>query len=228
MKSSTSRVLVGAGVTAALLFAGSGVAAAHVTVVAPGAEQGGYTVLTFRVPTESDTAGTTAVTVELPGLRSARTQPLPGWTATVEKDPESQLATAVTWTADPGVNVGPGQFQQFVLSAGPLPEEDELLFPAVQTYSDGEVVAWDQASTGDEEPEKPAPALTLAASSGDGHSAASADGHSTDTGASDTSASDSPAAGTDTTARWLGGIGLVLGALGAALGLGAVIRGRRA
>ena len=33
--------------------------------------------------------------------------------------------------------------------------------------------------------------------------------------------------GTDVTARWLGGIGLVLGALGAALGLGAVIRGRR-
>ena len=32
---------------------------------------------------------------------------------------------------------------------------------------------------------------------------------------------------TDTTARWLGGIGLVLGALGAALGIGATLRGRR-
>ncbi|MCK0091332.1 YcnI family protein [Rhodococcus sp. HNM0563] len=221
MKNTLIRAVVGSGATAALLLAGSGIAAAHVTVVAPGAEQGGYSVLTFRVPTESETAGTTALTVELPGLRSARTEPLPGWTATVEKNPETQLATSVTWTADPGVEVGPGQFQQFVLSVGPLPEEDEVAFAATQTYSDGEVVAWDQIATGDEEPEKPAPSLTLAASSGDGHASGAA--HSTDTTATTESGSS-----TDNTARWLGGIGLVLGALGAALGLGAVIRGRRA
>ncbi|MBS9374440.1 YcnI family copper-binding membrane protein [Rhodococcus sp. B50] len=217
------RVLVGATTTAALMVAGAGIASAHVTVVAPGAEQGGYSVLTFRVPTESETAGTTAVTVELPGLRSARTEPLPGWTATVEKDPESQLATSVTWTAEPDVQVGPGQFQQFVLSVGPLPEDDEVAFPAIQTYSDGEVVAWDEIATGDEEPERPAPSLTLAANSGDGHGG-SGDAHATDTGQTAASPEDT----TDSTARWLGGIGLVLGALGAALGLGAVIRGRRA
>jgi hypothetical protein len=34
-------------------------------------------------------------------------------------------------------------------------------------------------------------------------------------------------AGTDTTARWLGGIGLVLGALGLGLGGGALLRSRR-
>ncbi|QHG81356.1 YcnI family copper-binding membrane protein [Rhodococcus rhodochrous] len=218
------RALVGATATAALMVAGAGIASAHVTVVAPGAEQGGYTVLTFRVPTESETAGTTALTVELPGLRSARTEPLPGWTATVEKDPESQLATSVTWTAEPDVQVGPGQFQQFVLSVGPLPQEDEVAFPAIQTYSDGEVVAWDEITTGDEEPERPAPSLTLATSSGDGHGG-SGDAHVTDTGQT---AAASEGTTTDSTARWLGGIGLVLGALGAALGLGAVIRGRRA
>ncbi|AHD22230.1 YcnI family protein [Rhodococcus pyridinivorans] len=217
------RALVGATATAALMVAGAGIASAHVTVVAPGAEQGGYTVLTFRVPTESETAGTTALTVELPGLRSARTEPLPGWTATVEKDPESQLATSVTWTAEPDVQVGPGQFQQFVLSVGPLPEEDEVAFPAIQTYSDGEVVAWDEITTGDEEPERPAPSLTLAASSGDGHGG-SGDAHATETEQTAGASEDT----TDSTARWLGGIGLVLGALGAALGLGAVIRGRRA
>ncbi|MEU5841193.1 YcnI family protein [Rhodococcus sp. NPDC047139] len=224
MSQLSRRVLVSATATAALTVAGAGVAAAHVTVVAPGAEQGGYTVLTFRVPTESETAGTTAVTVELPGLRSARTEPLPGWTATVEKDPESQLATAVTWTAEPNVQVAPGQFQQFVLSAGPMPEEDEVAFPAIQTYSDGEVVAWDEIAAGDAEPERPAPTVTLAASSGDGHGHGAADTHPTGT----EETGDAAAAATDTTARWLGGIGLVLGALGAALGLGAVIRGRRA
>jgi len=221
MKTAFTRAVIGAGATAALLLAGSGVAAAHVTVAAPGATQGGYTVLTFRVPTESDTAGTTALTVQLPDLRSARTEPLPGWTATVEKDPQSQLAKSVTWTADPGIEVGPGQFQQFVLSAGPLPDLEEVTFPAVQTYSDGEVVAWDQIADGDEEPEKPAPSLTLAASGDDAHG---------DSGSPTTETETSTATGdtTDSTARWLGGIGLVLGALGAALGLGAVIRGRRA
>ncbi|MFD6880995.1 YcnI family protein [Rhodococcus sp. NPDC060084] len=220
MKTSPTRALVGAGATAVLMLAGSGLASAHVTVGAPGAEQGGYTVLTFRVPTESDTAGTTAVSVGLPGLKSARTEPLPGWSATIEKDPETQLATGVTWTADPGVAVGPGEFQQFVLSAGPLPDEAEVSFPAVQTYSDGEVVAWDQVTTGDTEPERPAPSLTLAAGNGDGHGGGA---HTTGTD-SGTTSEDS---GTDVTARWLGGIGLVLGALGVALGLGAVIRGRR-
>ncbi|WP_420754109.1 YcnI family protein [Rhodococcus sp. O3] len=218
MKTLSTRGVTAAGITAAMLFAGAGVASAHVTVAAPGATQGGYSVLTFRVPTESETAGTTALTVTLPGLKSARTEPMPGWTATVTKDPASGLATSVTWTADPGVAVGPGQFQQFLLSAGPLPEQDAVSFPAVQTYSDGQVVAWDQEATGDAEPEKPAPSLTLTASSGDGHDVVT-------TAASETTAT-SEVAGDDT-ARWLGGIGLVLGALGAALGLGAVLKGRR-
>ncbi|MFF0818560.1 YcnI family protein [Rhodococcus sp. NPDC003318] len=221
----TSRAALVAGATAALLVLGGGVASAHVTVVAPGATQGGYGVLTFRVPTESDTAGTTKLEVTLPALKSARTEPLPGWTAQVTKNPNGE-ATAVTWTADPGVSVGPGQFQQFVLSAGPLPAEDEVSFPAVQTYSDGEVVAWDQEAGADgTEPDKPAPSLTLTATSasGDAHGAASGDAH----GAAATESADTEVEATDTTARWLGGIGLVLGALGAALGLGALVRSRR-
>lgn len=220
MKILPTRAVTAAGITAALLFTGAGIASAHVSVVAPDAAQGGYSVLTFRVPTESETAGTTALTVTLPGLKSARTEPMPGWTAAVTKDPASGLATSVTWTADPGVAVGPGQFQQFLLSAGPLPEQDTVPFPAVQTYSDGQVVAWDQETTGDEEPEKPAPTLTLAASSTDG------DAHGTES-ATATDGNTGDASSTDDTARWLGGVGLVLGALAAALGLGAVVKGRR-
>lgn len=219
MNMRSSRAVLLTGATTALLVFGGGVASAHVTVAAPGAAQGGYSVLTFRVPTESDTAGTTKLEVTLPDLKSARTEPLPGWTAQVTKNPNGE-ATAVTWTADPGVSVGPGQFQQFVLSAGPLPEAETVSFPAVQTYSDGEVVAWDQEAGADgAEPDKPAPSLTLteAAESGHAHGATSSTADSTD---ADVDA-------TDTTARWLGGIGLVLGALGAALGLGALVRSRR-
>ncbi|MGF7124766.1 YcnI family protein [Rhodococcus sp. AG1013] len=219
MKRILSRALLTVGAAGGALLLATGVASAHVSVAAPGAEQGGYSVLTFRVPTESETAGTTAVTVQLPNLKSARTEPMPGWTSTVQKDPASATATSVTWTADPGVSVGPGQFQQFVLSAGPLPEQGSVEFPTTQTYSDGTVVQWDQKPGADgSEPDKPAPTLTLAAGSGGGKAHAAADTAVT---------VDATTNNADTTARWLGGIGLVLGALGTALGIGATIRNRR-
>ncbi|MFC7960309.1 YcnI family copper-binding membrane protein [Rhodococcoides kroppenstedtii] len=225
MNRTVTRALGTGALSAAAMIAAAGVASAHVTVVAPGAAQGGYTVLTVRVPTESDTASTTSVTVDLPNLTSARTEPMPGWTATVERSADDK-ATGVTWTADPGnPGVGPGQFQQFVLSAGPLPDEDTVSFPARQTYSDGQVVAWDQPATDGAEPEYPAPTLELAAASADdhaghgGHSAAASD-TATTTAAAESSSSDD-------TALWVAGVALVLGALGAALGLGSVLRGRR-
>ncbi|MBY6677440.1 MULTISPECIES: YcnI family copper-binding membrane protein [unclassified Rhodococcus (in: high G+C Gram-positive bacteria)] len=220
MTSFSTRALGTSVLTAAALLASAGLASAHVVVSAPDAAQGGYGVLTFRVPTESEAASTTSVTVQLPGLTSARTQPMPGWTAVVERSAD-ELATSVTWTADPGnPGVGPGQFEQFQLSAGPLPEEESVSFPARQTYSDGEVVNWDQPTPEDgTEPELPAPTLELAASSGDHHSSP--------TVSSASSTTEAAASSSDTTARWLGGIGLVLGALGAALGIGATVRSRR-
>jgi uncharacterized protein YcnI len=219
MKSSIPRALFVSGATVGALLIGAGAASAHVVVSAPDAAQGGYSVLTFRVPTESDTASTNSVKVTLPGLNSARTQPIPGWTSTVEKD-SADLAVSVTWTANPGAEVGPGQFQQFLLSAGPLPEQETVSFPATQTYTDGEVVQWNEPMAEDgSEPELPAPTLTLAAPSGDEHGGAHAE---TTDAAEQTSTSSS-----DTTARWIAGAGVVLGAVGAGLGIGATVRSRR-
>ncbi|MGQ4598836.1 DUF1775 domain-containing protein [Nocardia sp. R6R-6] len=217
MHSSISRALATTASAAALVLLAGGTAAAHVTVDAPGAAQGGYAVATFRVPTESDTASTTALTITLPTLKSARTEPIPGWSARVERNDKSEI-TAITWTADPGApGIAPGQFQRFAVSVGPLPKQDSVSFPAKQTYSDGKVVSWDQPVGKDgDEPEHPAPSVTLTAS----HKNA-ADGHMVDSGAADHTAD------TDDTARWLGGIGLALGVLAVALGLGNVIRARR-
>ncbi|WP_067844189.1 YcnI family protein [Nocardia lijiangensis] len=214
MRSSLSHAC-GAVATVGFVLLSGGVAAAHVTADAPGAQQGSYSVVTFRVPTESDTASTTALTVTLPNVRSARTEPMPGWTARVERNDKSE-AIAVTWTADPGApGVGPGQFQRFAVSLGPLPATETVSFPAKQTYSDGKVVDWNQPVGPDgAEPEHPAPTVTLAAG-GDHHG----DGHRVDTGAT---ADDD----TDNTARWLGGIGLALGVLAVGLGLGSLIRRR--
>lgn len=165
---------------AGLLLAGA--ASAHVTVSSTDAARGGYGMLTFRVPNESDTAATTELTVTLPAdtpLAHISAQAKPGWTVSTKttkldapvKTGDFELTeavTSITWTAtDGGIPVG--AFDTFAISGGPLPDADTLVLPATQTYADGEVVAWDEEATGDEEPAHPAPTLTLAESSGDGH-----------------------------------------------------------
>ncbi|MEU1744855.1 YcnI family protein [Micromonospora arida] len=165
-----------AAATAVLGFAGP--ASAHVTVNPKEATQGGYARVAFRVPNESDSASTTKLEVVLPEnapVGSVSTMPVPGWTVATEKrkvDPPievhgSQLTEAVskiTWTASGDAGVKPGQFQEFPVSLGPLPQVDSMVFKVLQTYSDGNISRWiDEPAPGAEEPENPAPVLTLAA-----------------------------------------------------------------
>ncbi|MFF0466364.1 YcnI family protein [Micromonospora zamorensis] len=173
-----------AAATAVLGFAGP--ASAHVTVNPKEAAQGGYARVAFRVPNESDTASTTKLEVVLPEnapVGSVSTMPVPGWTVATEKrkvDPPievhgSQLTEAVskiTWTATGDAAVKPGQFQEFPVSMGPLPQVDSMVFKVLQTYSDGNISRWiDPPTPGAEEPENPAPVLTLTAAAAPGGSA---------------------------------------------------------
>src|SRR5689334_9373720 len=76
------------GVAATAALASAAPAFAHVTPQPGTAEQGGYSVVAFRVPDESDTAGTIKLEVNLPTdhpILSVRTTPMPGWTATTTK-----------------------------------------------------------------------------------------------------------------------------------------------
>ncbi len=206
-------------------FAGAGAASAHVTANAPTVTQGGYGVVTLVVPNESEAAATTALRVTLPGLTSARPEVLPGWKTVVTK--KDDKVTEITWTADPGSpGVPVGQFGQFRFSGGPFPEQETVELPALQTYADGETADWNQPTPADgSEPERPAPTLTLAPASGDGHHGGSHSAPSTDSSqASDTYES---SAATDSAARWLGGIGLVVGTLGAVIGVIALTALRR-
>ena len=191
-------------------------AAAHVTVQPGEATQGGYGAFAFRVPTERPDAGTVKLEVTLPAehpIRSVRTKPMPGWTVSVTKNGET--VRTITWTADPGVRIGPGEYQEFDVSAGPLPEDtDHLVLPVVQTYDSGEIVAWDAPPAEGAEPEHPAPVLELIPEE--------------DAGAMEPTAGTATASGADTTARWVGGAGLAVGALGLGVGAGAVLRTRRA
>jgi uncharacterized protein len=169
---------------------------AHVTVDAPGATQGGGDqIINFRVPTESDTASTTALKVQLPidtPIASVLVQPIAGWSFTetsvklatpiVTDDGDiTDAVSEIDWKADSAASyIAPQQFQQFTIIAGQLPDAPTLTFKAIQDYSDGSVVSWTEVeapgSTADLD--HPAPVLTLAAAD-----ASSSSGGSSDTGA---------------------------------------------
>jgi periplasmic copper chaperone A len=185
---------------------------AHVSVSSPDAASGGFGKVVFRVPNESDSANTTAITVTLPSdppFTFVSVGAVPGWTATtttvtfpqpvdVEGFPVTEAVSTVTWTADDD-GLPPEQFAEFQLSVGPFAQDlDEFVFPAAQTYSDGEVVNWaDPTVDGQEEPQHPAPVLDLA-----------------DTGSGEQSSD----GGSDNVARALAIVGVALGAGGLALG----------
>jgi uncharacterized protein YcnI len=172
---------LGAAVLAGVMAAvgiGAGPASAHVTVNPREATQGGYAKLAFRVPNERDNASTTKLEVNIPpetAIASVSVRPMPGWTATVERaklatplkvhgEDVTEAVSKITWIAAAGSDVKPGQFQEFEVSAGPLPEVDQIVFKALQTYSNNEIVRWieEPAAAGGEEPEHPAPVLKLA------------------------------------------------------------------
>jgi uncharacterized protein YcnI len=170
-----ARVGIGIGAAVAAILALPGLAQAHVTVQPGSAEGGGFSVVAFRVPNERDDASTTQVRVTLPKdqpIGYVSTTPVPGWkistvTRQLDKPIEvfgEQLDTVVsevTYTATAG-GIRPGQFQDFDLSLGPLPESGEMVFNALQTYSSGEKVSWNEVSADPSvEPEHPAPTLTI-------------------------------------------------------------------
>ncbi len=157
---------------------------AHVEIDPGTATQGGYTALSFRVPNETDATSTTKVQVFLPQdhpLASVSVKPHPGWQAqVVTKKLATPLSTddgevtegvySITWKPDSQKDaIKPGEYDEFDISVGPLPEVSSLTFKALQTYSDGSVVRWidPPAPEGQPEPEHPAPTLTLVAASGD-------------------------------------------------------------
>jgi periplasmic copper chaperone A len=170
-----ARVGVGVGIVVAAILALPTLAQAHVSVQPQTAEGGGFSAVAFRVPNERDDASTTQLRVTLPKdqpIGSVQTTPVAGWkisTATRQLDKPiemfgEQLDTVVyevTWTATDG-GIRPGQFQDFAVSLGQLPESGELVFNALQIYSSGEKVNWNQVSTDPSvEPEHPAPILRI-------------------------------------------------------------------
>lgn len=230
--------------TGLALLLTAGPAAAHVGVNPESAQRGGYARLAFRVPDEQPTASTVKVEVVLPAgqpLAQVSVRPLPGWTVSVEKHTlptplrtdDGEVATAVTKITWAGGKVRPSEFQEFVISAGPLPDHgDRMVFKVLQTYDNGEVARWIEAPAPDgSEPEHPAPVLALtpageAAPPASAPSSRPAQPEATVT-AHREDAADGPIA-EDGSARLLAGIGVVTALLALLTGLGAWARAARA
>ncbi|MGH4034709.1 YcnI family copper-binding membrane protein [Actinomycetota bacterium Odt1-20B] len=236
-----SRIAATSAVAAVAVLGLSAPAFAHVSVSPEGeAAKGGYATVNFKVPNEDDKASTTKLEVSFPAdhpLASVMTQPVAGWDVKVTKskldkplemhgEKIDEAVSKVTWTAD-GKGIEPGTFQKFPLSIGALPENaDQLVFKAVQTYSNKNVVRWiEPQQKGQEEPEHPAPTLALTAASDDHHGGAAASGDDAKSGHDDkTEKAASDADSSDSTARVLGVVGIAVGVIGVAFG---VLAGRR-
>ncbi|MET8560691.1 YcnI family protein [Streptomyces flaveolus] len=233
-----SRLAAAAAVAGTAVLVLSAPAFAHVSVQPEGpAAKGGYAVVDFKVPNERDNASTTKVEVNFPAdhpIASVMTEAIPGWKIDVTKsklakplalhgEKIDEAVTKVTWTAD-GKGIEPGYFQKFPLSLGALPENtDQLVFKAIQTYSNKEVVRWIEVpQEGQDEPENPAPVLELSAATDDHHGTSSAGKTAEKT--EKTAAAEDSGGGSDTTARVLGVVGIVVGVAGVGYG---VLAGRR-
>ncbi|MEV6167681.1 YcnI family protein [Streptomyces sp. NPDC051954] len=240
-----SRLAAAGAVAASAVVVLSSPAFAHVSVQPEGAAaKGGYAVIDFKVPNERDDASTTKLEVNFPTdhpLASVMPEPVQGWSIKTTKsklakpveshgEKISEAITKVTWTATgsgTAKGIQPGFFEKFPVSIGALPEDaDELTFKALQTYSNGDVVRWiEEQQEGQEEPENPAPVLALSAATEDGHHGAEASEESSqEPAASTTTTAAAESDSSDTTARVLGVVGIVVGVVGVAYG---VLAGRR-
>ena len=247
------RLLVPVGLAGLAVALTAAPASAHVSVAADSAVQGGFAVISFRVPSESETLSTTRLAVQFPAdqpLAFVAVQPHQGWTYQVKKTKlakpissddgaVTEAVTQIDWTATSiATGIKPGEFDQFQVSVGPLPKAPVMTFKAIQGYSDGSSVAWiDEAAPGSSaEPDHPAPTLALAAAGSDssgsfgssgtgGVTASAAPGNQAAAGTGEGTSSGGASAGSVVGAYVLAVLGLLAGLAGLAFGLDSRRRG---
>jgi uncharacterized protein YcnI len=133
---------------------------AHVTVWPRTAAPGAYERYVIRVPNEKNTA-TTRVEIHFPAeVRISSFLDVPGWQLQVLTDSAGKITGAV-WTG----SLPPKRFIEFpFIGVNPKTGTTQLVWPAFQTYADGQVVQW-TGPTGSKTPAS-ATELTERASSG--------------------------------------------------------------
>jgi uncharacterized protein YcnI len=154
---------------------GAGVAGAHVTVSPSSLPQGtDDAVLTFRVPNESASASVVGLRVQFPlahPIVLVNPEAGSGWNVTVhttrlprpittDDGTFTSTTSEIDWS---GGDIPVGQFGEFNVLAQGIPSgTSELVFKAIQSYSDGTVVSWIQVPNRTvPDPPHPAPTISL-------------------------------------------------------------------
>lgn len=136
--------------------------AAHVVAVPAQITAGSYAAVTFRIGHGCQGgAATTGLRINVPeAMLSARPQPKPGWTLTIESasGPDKPKVLAVTWTG----RLEDDQFDDFAILFKVPAESGPLYFPALQTCETG-ASNWSQipAEPGMTGLDRPAPMVTV-------------------------------------------------------------------
>lgn len=124
----------------------------HAVVYPRTSAPGAYERYVLRVPNEKTTA-TTRVEIRFPSdLRVTSFEDVPGWQLEVVTDSAKRVIGAV-WSG----TLPPQRFVELPFMAANPKTGDRLVWPAFQTYADGERVEW----TGDEGSKRPASVTTL-------------------------------------------------------------------
>jgi periplasmic copper chaperone A len=207
---------------------------AHVTVSPTSAPRDSTSlVLSFQVPDELPAADVVGLRIQLPTahpIASVTPEATTGWAVTtklttlahpVKTDDGTftQVVSEIDWS---GGVIRPGQFGAFDVLVEGLPSDTgQLVFHALQQYSNGQTVAWiEQPSKGDPNPQHPAPTLTLTTRS----STSGASGGSNPGGTAAGSGGSGGSGGSTLTAsakssNWLAVVALIVAGFAVALSL---------
>ncbi|MEQ4207591.1 DUF1775 domain-containing protein [Actinopolymorpha sp. B9G3] len=148
-------------------------AAARVSIV-PGTVKGGGTeTFAIRLANERQDTSTNRLALVFPDdtpISIVEVTPVKGWTVSISTRPLNppaevegravrEVAESIVWE---GGRVGPGQFEQFLVTLGPLPRHGRLALEATQTYANGDTDMWPDASASSQQ-NPVAPAITIGA-----------------------------------------------------------------
>ena len=233
------RILLASALVGAIVCTLAAPAWAHVTVDPPSAPKGGTVKLSFLAPNEEQGTKMTELQISFPTppqtpIPTVTVEAKPGWTVTVTNTKLAKplvtddgnitdVVSEVDWKAKTAADaIAPGQFGEFTIDADGLPDdENQVVFKAIQTYANGDVVKWiDPVTAGGPAAEHPTPILELTNPTGESATP-------TTTAPTSTTAVTAPST-KDNSARALAIIAIVLGAVALLLATGALMRRRKA
>jgi uncharacterized protein YcnI len=220
------KLLTGLGGALVLVLGVAAPAWAHIEPTVEEAPAGGFVTFALTVPHGcDDDSGTTKLEVQMPeGIEEVTPQFIEGWEASVEDGTDGLV---VTWEGGP---LPHDQFLQFGLSLQmPDAEGETVDFPTIQTCESGASTNWtEETPEGGEEPEHPAPAITLTAAGEEGHDHGEEAEAGHDEGTDEAAAADSGEESEGEDSDALAIIALIVGVAGLLVGGYAVVANRRA